>query len=194
MARSVAALIALCLSLSPALVRGADHPKSPEGHAATEIGGKWIVVDYSRPILRGRTNIFGAGADYGKTVNAHAPVWRLGANRTTTLTTEVPLKIGGKVLQAGAYDLFVDLKEGAWTLIVSTQPVSDKYPPQGNKLWGSYGYDPKFDVVRVPMTMGASSASTDEFTIGFFDVTADALKLQFAWEHTVATVAFDVAK
>ena len=136
MTRSVAALFALCLSLSPALVLGADRPKSPPGHAETQIGGRWVVVDYSRPILRGRANIFGAGADYGKTVN-DAPVWRLGANKTTTLTTEVPLKIGGKTLAAGTYDLFVDLKEGAWTLIVSTQPVSDSYPPKGGKLWGS---------------------------------------------------------
>ncbi len=31
-------------------------------------GGKWIVIDYGRPILRGRTNISGAGPDYGKKV------------------------------------------------------------------------------------------------------------------------------
>ena len=44
-------------------------------------GGKWIEVTYSRPMLRGRTDIFGKGADYGKTVNGGAPVWRAGANR-----------------------------------------------------------------------------------------------------------------
>src|SRR5262245_58479009 len=82
---------------------------SPAGSAATQVGGtwatdkngeqrytggKWIEITYSRPILRGRTNIFGSGADYGKKVNAGAPVWRAGANQTTKLMTEVPLEIG----------------------------------------------------------------------------------------------------
>jgi hypothetical protein len=194
MTRFIAPLSALLLSLSPALVRGADRPKSPPGQAETQVDGKWITVEYSRPILRGRTNIFGSGADYGKTVNGDAPVWRLGANRTTTLTTEVPLKIGGKTLAAGTYDLFVDLKESGWTLIISTQPVSDGYPPKGGKLWGSYGYDPKFDVVRVPLMMTPSTPSVDQLTISFVDVSNSTLKLQIAWEHTVATALFEIPK
>src|SRR2546427_11276794 len=105
---------------------------SPAGTAATQIGGssgKWIEIVYSRPILRGRTEIFGKGADYGKKVNGGAPVWRAGANQTTRLKTEVPLEISGKKLAPGEYSLFVDLKEGGWTLIVSTQPYQEKYDP-----------------------------------------------------------------
>ena len=56
------------------------QPASPRGDAATQIGETWITVNYGRPILRGRTNIFGAGDSYGQTVNAGAPVWRAGAN------------------------------------------------------------------------------------------------------------------
>ena len=120
-------------------------PASPRGLAATQVagkwttpdkpgaspqyaGGKWITVDYGRPILRGRTNIFGTDADYGKAVNDDGPVWRAGANQTTRLKTEVPLAFGGgKTLPAGEYSLFVDLKPGAWTLIVSSQPFQQKY-------------------------------------------------------------------
>src|SRR5206468_1903994 len=110
-------------------------PLSPAGTAAAMVGGKWsapdkdgqrqysggkwIEVAYSRPMLRGRTNIFGKGADYGKDVNGGAPVWRAGANQTTKLTTEVPITIGGKKLEPGSYDVFVELKEGGWTLILS---------------------------------------------------------------------------
>ena len=78
---------AFCLaSLSLAQER---RPMSPAGTASTQVGGKWsapdkdgertytggkwIEIAYSRPMLRGRTNIFGDGADYGKTVNAGAP-------------------------------------------------------------------------------------------------------------------------
>lgn len=187
------------------------RPPSPPGTAAVQVGGtwstpdkdgeqrytggKWIEITYGRPILRGRTNIFGSGADYGKKVNATAPVWRAGANQTTRLMTEVPLEIGGKRLAPGTYALFVDLKEPGWTLIVSTQPTQDKYDPNDKtKIWGSYGYDPKYDVVRVPMTMVKLNSSHEQFTIGFVDMTNTGGKIAMGWEKTGATVPFTVAQ
>lgn len=154
-------------------------------------GGKWIEVVYSRPILRGRTNIFGAGADYGKQVNSGAPVWRAGANQTTKLKTEVALEMGGKKIAAGEYDLFVELKDGAWTLIVSTQPTQEKYDPADKaKIWGSYGYDAKYDVARVPMTMLKTAMSWEQFTIAFADMSDKGGTLVMAWEKTAASVPF----
>jgi Protein of unknown function (DUF2911) len=157
-------------------------------------GGKWIEVTYSRPMLRGRTNIFGSGADYGKTVNGGAPVWRAGANQTTKLKTEVALTIGGKKIEPGSYDIFVDLKSTGWTLILSTQATQEKYDKdEKTKIWGSYGYDPKFDVVRVPMTMMTPAVSIDEFSIGFVDMSDAGGKLALAWDKTAAVVPFTVA-
>jgi hypothetical protein len=187
------------------------RPSSPPGTAATQVGGtwsapgkdggqrysggKWIEITYSRPVLRGRANIFGSGADYGKKVNAGAPVWRAGANQTTKLTTEVPLEIGGKRLAPGSYDLFVDLKEPAWTLIVSTQPTQDRYDPaEKMKIWGSYGYDAKYDVARVPMQMVPLNSSHEQFTIGFVDMSDKGGKIAMAWEKTGATVSFSVVQ
>jgi hypothetical protein len=186
------------------------RPASPAGTAATQVGGswsapdkdgeqrysggKWVEITYSRPILRGRSNIYGSGADYGKKVNGGAPVWRAGANQTTKLKTEAPLEIGGKKLAPGEYDLFIDLKEPAWTLIVSTQPTQEKYDPNDKtKIWGAYGYDSKFDVVRVPMTMVKTNVSHEQFTIGFVDMTDKGGKIAFAWDKTGATVPFTVA-
>jgi Protein of unknown function (DUF2911) len=146
-------------------------------------------------MLRGRTNIFGKGADYGKTVNGGAPVWRAGANAATKLTTEVPLMIGGKKIAPGSYDVFVELKEGAWTLILSTQPTQDKYNPDDKtKIWGSYGYDAKFDVVRAPMTMMTPAVSIEQFTIGFVDMSEAGGKLAMAWDKTAAVVPFTVSQ
>jgi hypothetical protein len=166
---------------------------SPSGTAATQVGDKWIEIVYSRPILRGRTDVFGKGADYGKKVNADAPVWRAGANQTTRLKTEVPLEIGGKKLAPGEYSLFVDLKEAGWTLIVSTQPYQEKYDASDKvKTWGSFGYDPKFDVVRAPMKMTTPANSFDQFSIGFVNMTDKAGAIAMAWEKTGAVVPFTV--
>ena len=208
-----ASILGISLLLVGALAATAQDKKaaSPSGTAATVVGatfsapdkdgerritgGKWIEVAYSRPILRGRTGIFGKGADYGKTVNGGAPVWRAGANQTTKLTTEVPLVIGGKTIAPGSYDLFVELKETGWTLIVSTQPAQEKYDnADKTKIWGAYGYDPKFDVVRVPMKMVAPQVAVDQFTIAFVDMTDQGGKLAMAWGKTAAVVPFTVAK
>jgi hypothetical protein len=168
---------------------------SPAGRAETQIGTHWIEVDYSRPIKRARADLFGTGAEYGKKLNAGAPVWRAGANQTTRLKTEAPLEVGGKKLAPGEYSLFVELKEVAWTLIVSNQPFLAKYDPNEKKAtWGSYNYDPKFDLVRVPMKNTKLGASIDQFTIGFVDVSAEGGKIGMAWDREAATAEFKVSK
>ena len=181
------------LFASSAIAHADDRPASPRGTAAVQLGknGKWLEVDYGRPLLRGRANIFGTGADYGKAVTGQAPVWRLGANEATKLKTEVPVTIGGKKLAPGTYDLFTKLDNGAWTLVVSTQPARAQGEPKSpDKVWGSYGYDPKFDVARVPMTVGKSDAAVEQLTIGFVDISPKSGKLQVAWDHTTATAPF----
>ena len=184
-------------------------PPSPQGQASVQVAGrwektqsggqryadgKWIVVDYGRPLLRGRSGIFGAGGDYGKTVSDGSPVWRMGANDTTRLTTQVPLTIGGTTIQPGVYNAFAELKPGAWTLVLSTQPRQPKYDPNDKVLlYGSYNYDPKFDVLRAPMTVRQSDTSVEQLTIGFVNVTPAGATLSVAWEKTVATIDLRVA-
>ncbi len=176
-------------------------PPSPRGEAAIQVlgkyekgryvGGQWITVDYGRPILRGRANIFGSGADYGKTVNPDSPLWRAGANDTTRLTTQATLTIGTTTLKPGVYNVFIDLKENAWTLVLTTQGVQPKYDPNDKVLlYGAYNYDPKFDVLRVPMRVAPLPMAIEQMTIGFSDVRADGGSLFIAWDKTMATVDF----
>jgi hypothetical protein len=120
-------------------------------------------------------------------------VWRAGANQTTRLKTEVPLVFDGKTLAAGEYSVFVDLKETAWTLIFSSWPAQEKYDLKNKEaLWGSYGYTPDKDVLRVPMTLGVLPFSADQFTIAFIDMTADGGALALMWDKTMASAAFKV--
>lgn len=181
---------------------------SPPGTVAAQVGGqwvkgergsryengKWIEITYNRPLLKGRTSIFGSGADYGKGVNGGAPVWRLGADQSTRIKTEVPLKFGDKTLPAGEYSMFVDLKEGAWTLIFSTWGALAKPDPNDKtSLWGSYNYTPDKDVLRATMSVTSIPFSIDQLTIGFADVTATGGTLSIWWDTTQASVPFTVA-
>jgi len=196
----IAILVAGSLAQTPA-----RKAASPAGTAATQIGGKyvevqggqryqdgkWIEVTYSRPIKRGRQNLFGAGADYGKAVSDGAPVWRAGANQTTRFKTEVPLVFNGKTLPAGEYSVFVELKENAWTLIFSNWPAQEKYDTNNKEaLWGAYGYTPDKDVLRAAMKVEILPLSIDQFTIAFIDMSAAGGTLAMVWDTTMATVEF----
>lgn len=174
-------------------VVGGQWVKDAQGAPVYE-GGKWIEVSYSRPILRQRQNIFGSGAEYGVAVKAGAALWRAGANNTTVLKTEVPLVMGGKTVPAGEYGLLVDLEApGTWTLVITSQKRQAAFDANNKTdLIGAVNYDPKFDVVRVPMTVEANPASLDQLTIFFCDVTRDSGKLAIAWDRTIATAAFKV--
>jgi Protein of unknown function (DUF2911) len=183
-------------------------PPSPQGQSAVQLGGrwektangdryrdgKWVVVDYGRPLLRGRTGIFGSGADYGKRVNPDAAIWRLGANDSTRLTTQAALQIGGATVQPGVYNVFADLKPGAWTLVLNTQKRQEKYDPNEKVLlYGTYNYDPKFDVLKAPMTVRTVDRSVEQLTIGFANVTETSATLTVEWDTTVASVDLKLA-
>jgi hypothetical protein len=200
--------LAASLALPLSLAAQQSQPLSPRGAAATQVagkwvktergqryeGGKWIRVDYSRPIKRGR-DLFGSGADYGKPLLAGAPVWRAGANKSTRLTTEVPLVFAGKTLPAGEYSLFVDLKSPSeWTLILSSHAAQEKFDANDKTaLWGAYDYTPDKDVVRATMKVDKLPFSMDQFTIAFVDVTDAGGRLALMWDTTIASVPFTVS-
>ena len=198
------------LAPAPAQTAQQQRPPSPPGTATTMVGGewvkndqgnltyqggRWIEVSYSRPMLRQRDNIFGSGTDYGKTVTAGAPVWRVGANQTTAFKTEVPLVFDGKTLPPGEYSMFAELKSPAeWTLIFSTWPRQATFNADDKTaLYGSAGYTPDKDVLRAKMSVDSKASSrVDQLTILFCDVTKDSGKLVIAWDRTAATAEFKV--
>src|SRR5687767_13220582 len=120
---------------------------SPDGVASTHVGGRWIDITYGRPILRGRTGIFGSGADYGTKVYDGAPVWRAGANVSTRLTSELALEIGGTRVAPGEYVMLIELKSPKeWTFILTTQSwVRDFDGNNKVDLYGAYNYTPAKD-------------------------------------------------
>lgn len=178
---------------------------SPEGKAQVEIGGKyvagarggqtyqggkWMEITYGRPLMRGR-DLFAGGPDYGKALNAGAPVWRAGANVTTRLKTAAAITIGGKTVPAGEYSVFIDLKENNWTLILSSWDAQTTYDPNNKAaLWGSYNYTADKDVARAPMNLMKTTVNVEQLTWGFVNVTATGGELAIWWGKEMATVPF----
>jgi len=196
-------LLFVALLLAPSLAIAQMRSASPRGEAATQVGGSyddgdygggsWVAVDYGRPILRGRTMIFGEGESYGEVVNSDAPVWRAGANKTTVFTTETDLIFDGEHLPAGEYSFFIDLAENEWTLILSNHIVRPGFRSEEAGLWGSFGYVEEKDALRAPMALKEAPMSFDQLTIAFVDMTKDGGTLAVMWEDVLATVEFSAA-
>jgi hypothetical protein len=201
----ISAVCALFVGIS--LTAQGGRSASPTGTAATEIrgkyaggpervyeGGKWIEVTYGRPIKRGR-DLWGSGASYGQSLLDGAPVWRAGANVSTRLRTELPLVIGGKTVPVGEYSLFIDLKPGNWTLIVSNWAAQTTYDPSNKAaLWGSYDYTPAKDVTRAPMPLGQLPVSVDQLTWNFTDMSDAGGKLTIMWDTMIASAPFTIGR
>lgn len=193
MRTGAAILIVAFLALAvPAAQQG--RPASPEGTASTQVNGRWIDIVYGRPILRGRTNIFGSGADYGRTLFDGGTVWRAGANVSTRLRNDVPLEIGGKRIAPGELVMLIDLKSDKdWTLILTAQSYALNYDPANTKdLYGGYNYRPDQDVARAPMTVERLPYNVDQLIWLFSDVTPAGGTMRVAWERMTASVPFKI--
>src|SRR6202040_2398141 len=96
----------------------------------------------------------------------------VGANETTTITFSHDVKVEGKDLKAGAYGLFLDVeKSGPWTWVFS----------KAAKGWGSFQYDPKDDVLRVPVDP-IEAPYTEFMTFGFDERRPASTVAYLQWE------------
>ena len=202
----VAVVVAIVATATTLTLAQQDKPLSPRGQAATQVGGawdtsgqspvyrdgKWIEIDYSRPIRRGRDGLFGSGGDYGTALLRGAPIWRAGANMSTRLSTEVALTVGGTRVEAGEYSVFIDLKENDWTFVVSSHAAKPTSQAEEG-IWGAYGYEQAKDVARAPMTLTTGPVRVEQLTWGFADVTDEGGTLVLTWDDQRAAVEFTVA-
>ncbi len=143
-----------------------------------QIGIVKIVINYSRPGVRGRegklwnTPVAHYGfADQGHGTSYSTP-WRAGANENTTMSFSKPVKIEGRDLPAGTYGFFIALGETESTLIFSSK----------NNSWGSFYYDSAQDALRVKVRNETLDKSVEWLRYDFTDQTRNAAVIAMSWE------------
>jgi hypothetical protein len=126
--------------------QGVARELSPRDTMRAAIGAASLVVDYSRPLLRGRS-LVGALIPYDQ-------VWRTGANAATQLTLGSPLRLAGVPLGRGTYTL--------WTL-----PTRAQVQLIINRQTGQWGteYQSSQDIARVAMHVDTLGSPVERFTI-----------------------------
>jgi hypothetical protein len=126
------------------------------------IGNATFIVDYGRPLARGRV-LLGNVIPYDE-------VWRTGANAATQFSTSMPITLGEIRLPAGMYTLWTVPRTNGVELIVNSQTGQ----------WGT-GYNPKFDLGRAAMATETTTSLVEKFTISVVPTDATRGTLVMEW-------------
>ncbi len=134
---SIIIAITFCSVLACAQATDKAQEKAPDrGSSELAIGGGKASVEYGRPAIRGRNiDALPVGTE-----------WRMGSNTATTLTTDVNLKFGDKVIQKGKYILTAKRGDDSkWVLMIKTEDKSS--------------------TIEVPMTFAKAEPAVELLTI-----------------------------
>lgn len=142
---------------------------SPLDSASIRLGGKRVLIRYSRPSMRGRT-IWGVVVPWDT-------VWRTGANLATALEVDADVTVGTVRIPRGSYTLYSLPSQEAFSLIVSTVPGGA--PPQ---------YDPGRDLSRIAMRFNRSQRFIDPFRIWFEPRGTRKAVLRIGWADRIYSV------
>jgi tetratricopeptide (TPR) repeat protein len=140
---------------------------SPFATITQKVGLNEVRVEYSRPSVRGRV-IFGDLVPYGQ-------IWRAGANASTKIYLREAITIQDQhKLAPGIYSLYTIPNKDEWTIIISRDPW----------LWGAFGYNEAFDVVRFNVKAQQLKDQVETFTINFANVCTSCAEIQLMWDFT----------
>lgn len=111
------AVIAGCGLVSGVVLGHGNQP----GEATTKVGGGTVTVSYVGPSAQGRDVM---------SLIEPGSYWRMGADRATTLKTDVDLMFGDMKVPAGEYTLVAHFgEEGEWSLVVAESVSPPAWKP-----------------------------------------------------------------
>lgn len=151
------------LMLAPAA--GAQIRASEVASVSQIVDGTTIVVQYSRPRVKGRMPVFGSKlAHWGET-------WTPGANYATTLDVDHAVSIDGHAVPKGKYSMWMVLKQdGNWTMVLEPKfRIFHMDPP-----------DSSVEQIRFPIR-AESAAITETLTWSFPAYDASSATFEFRW-------------
>ncbi|MCF6348208.1 MAG: DUF2911 domain-containing protein [Flavobacteriaceae bacterium] len=148
---------------------------SPFSKVTQMVGLTEVILEYSRPAMRGRT-IFGDLVPYDK-------LWRTGANARTKITFDDDVTIDGDTLKKGTYAIFTKPNAESWDVYFYTDYKSGGVP----RNWDDSKVALKTNAKIFPMPM-----KIDTFTMTFDDLSDNSATLGMLWENVYVGVKFNV--
>lgn len=155
----------LMISLS-AFAQQLNIPRpSPTQKLKQDFATSKIIIEYSRPSVKGRT-IFGGLVPYDS-------LWRTGANASTKIYFGEDVTVEGHRVPQGMYALFTIPRKESWTIILSKDTVS-----------GADEYKKENDLVRFNVKPQSLPFSIETFMIDVANIKPNACDIDLLWDRT----------
>ncbi|CAH1000862.1 hypothetical protein LEM8419_01922 [Neolewinella maritima] len=166
-------LFTLCLALCTTLAQAqiSSPPPSPTVKMETTVGLTDVMLEYSRPGMKGRELFAEDGlVPYGE-------IWRTGANQATKITFSAAVRVAGQEVPAGSYAILSKPGEEQWEVM---------FFPYESSNWTSYvEKTPAVTVTAEPME---ADMEVETFTIELMNYSMDGADMVMAWGETMVVL------
>jgi len=185
----LAMLIAMAFMMCNTSVIAQDGPrKSPKATVSQRIGVDTdIVIDYSRPAVKGRTiwgDLVPYGMNPGNKYSKDKPYpWRAGANENTTIEFNHDLIIEGKKIPAGKYSIHMLPSQTTFKIMFN----------KNNSAWGSFSYNADEDVLAVSVTP-VKGENVEWLEYGFDELSDNGATAYLKWEKLQIPFKIELVK
>jgi tetratricopeptide (TPR) repeat protein len=155
-------------------------PSSPNSKIIQTIGLTELIIDYSRPSIKGR-KIMGGLVPFGK-------LWRTGANKNTTISFNDEIIINEKLIPKGGYSIFTIPNSKTWDVFLYDN-YSDK---SGQPLNSINNWNSKMIICKITVPVIPLNNKIETFTISVSDITSDSANIVLEWENTAIKIPLKV--
>ncbi|WP_336515079.1 DUF2911 domain-containing protein [Pollutibacter soli] len=143
---------------------------SPPGKTELTVNGLTVLINYSRPSVRGRL-IF--GTDKEKALQPYGKYWRLGANESTEITVNKDVLFNGEPVKAGTYRMYAIPGSDAFEIVLNSELGK----------WGAFEPDKSLDVLHTKVPVTHSEHPVEQYTISMIEADGG-VNVVFEWSDT----------
>ncbi len=144
---------------------------SPAGKVEQKVGLTDVVINYSRPGVKGR-KVFVDVEQFGS-------IWRTGANGATTLEVSNDVKLEGKEVPKGKYAIYSIPGKETWTVMIY----------KDLKIGGNVAaYDKANELTRFEVKSVKNPMHVESFTINIGDLKDESATISLMWGDIIVPI------
>jgi len=151
---------------------------SPKAKLIQNVGLTEIIIEYSRPSMKGR-KIMGD-------LVAFDELWRTGANNISTISFNNEIIINDKLIPKGTYSLITKPNSKTWNVYFL------KYSKNQSVLDIIKNWSSQIIISEINVPVNYTNYKKETFTIDINDITNNGANINLTWENTLVKIPVNV--